>query len=216
MDHYCLYTTGGTLLDTGDVTLQFPDRHTLHCLVDVPVCNRGPYYILGDPPAAVGGGSGGGGGSGMLYTVDFLLDDDGRLALIDLARAVGSMSGCSTCQGGTEDGLQRGYRAEVIGLITALATTDAPVRLMVTSARTSNGLTAEVCAGFGNVIKGCCRLLFVAAAATAASCFSPPPTKQDDHSTTNACWKRLLYRRDPARSTPKEKATRLVEWKIHC
>jgi hypothetical protein len=150
MDHYCLYTTGGTLLDTGDVTLQFPDRHTIHCLVDVNVCNRGPYYILGDPRSAVGGG--GGGGSGMLYTVDYLLDDDGRLTLIDLARAVGSMSaGCSTCQGNTENGLQRGYRAEVIGVVTALATADAPIRLMLTSARTSNGLLAEVCAGFGNV-----------------------------------------------------------------
>jgi hypothetical protein len=133
MDNYCLYDTPGrTLLDTGDVTLEFPDRHTVHCLVDVPVCQAGPYYILGDPM-----------NDGDLYTVDYVLDDAGRLKIIDLARAEGK---CSTCTG--DGDLVRGYRAEVIGVITALPTTaDAPIALMLTSARSSNGLT-DVCANF--------------------------------------------------------------------
>jgi hypothetical protein len=132
MDNYCLYDTPGrTLLDTGDVTLRFPDRHTVHCLVDVGVCRAGPYYILGDPMK-----------DGDMYTVDYVLDDAGRLKIIDLARAAGK---CSTCTG--DGDLVRGYRAEIIGVVTALATADAPITLMLTSARTSNGLT-DACANF--------------------------------------------------------------------
>jgi hypothetical protein len=134
MDHYCLYDTPGqTLLDTGDVTLQFPDRHTIHCLVDVGVCRAGPFYILGDPMIQ---------NNGDLYTVEYVLDDAGRLTLIDLARAEGK---CSTCMG--DGALVRGYRAEVIGVVTALATAEIPaIQLTLTSARTSNGLS-DVCAG---------------------------------------------------------------------
>jgi hypothetical protein len=134
MDHYCLYDTfGQTLLDTGDVTLEYPDRHTIHCLVDVGVCRAGPFYILGDPMMK---------DNGDLYTVDYVLDDAGRLTLIDLARAEGK---CSTCMG--DGALVRGYRAEVIGVVTALATAETPaIQLTLTSARTSNGLT-DVCAG---------------------------------------------------------------------
>jgi hypothetical protein len=145
MDHYCLYETpGGTLLDTGDVTLEFPFRHTVHCLADVGVCNAGPFYILGDPPMTNSDGT-----VPQLYTVDYILDDPGRLVLLDLARQAGSRdSGCGTCVGqGGDTAVTRGYRAEVIGVVTTLGDDTTPTLLTITSARTSNGLTM-VCPGF--------------------------------------------------------------------
>lgn len=135
MDDYCLFRNNDRLLDTGDITLEQPGRHSLHCLVDVSVCVEGPFYILGDPETP-----------GTLYTVDYILDDPGRLALLDMARNAGMKGGgCSTCL--ADEGLRRGYRAEVIGTVESLETS--PVRLKFVSAQTSNELT-EICSGFEN------------------------------------------------------------------
>lgn len=141
MDHFCLFENSGRLLDTGDITLESPDRHSLHCLVDVGVCNRGPFYILGNAAAA----------SATPYTVDYLLDDAGRQMLLDLARQAGEQGYCRTCTGDSTTGLAAGYRAEVVGQVTALGSDNdnSPVEIRVTSARTSNGLDDEVvCASF--------------------------------------------------------------------
>ena len=37
MDVYC--AARGFLLDTGDRSLQNPEKHSIHCLVDVPICS---------------------------------------------------------------------------------------------------------------------------------------------------------------------------------
>ena len=40
----------GTLLDNPSAeTLENPERHTVHCLIDVGICNGSPFHILTDP-----------------------------------------------------------------------------------------------------------------------------------------------------------------------
>jgi hypothetical protein len=69
------------LLDTGDVTLQYPDRHTVHCLIDVPSCKESDYEILA-APAATGG----------LYSRAFRFDDAAKQGLQRLAARTGAMN----------------------------------------------------------------------------------------------------------------------------
>jgi hypothetical protein len=112
-DRYCIDL--GVLLDTGDATLLFPDRHSVHCLIDVTVCRKSEYEILGAP--AVAGG---------MYSRAFTFDDTAKAGLIQLAARAGAMNPadafpCRTCT--EEDGiLGKGFRAQVYGLVTALST----------------------------------------------------------------------------------------------
>ena len=44
MDHFCIQR--GTLLDAPSiVTLEEPDQHSVHCLIDVPSCVNSPYEV---------------------------------------------------------------------------------------------------------------------------------------------------------------------------
>ena len=44
----CIEETGGTLLNDGDViTLQNPELHSFHCLLDVSLCYESGYQVLG-------------------------------------------------------------------------------------------------------------------------------------------------------------------------
>jgi hypothetical protein len=107
----------------------------VHCLVDIPVCNAGPFFILKDPAVNTGG----------FYTVQYQLND--HTEMLTVARNAGKMGeGCSTCVGGAE-GVTRGLRAEVRGVVTDLGNggNQSPPRISLTSARVSNGLTT-VCA----------------------------------------------------------------------
>lgn len=98
---YCIQR--GTLLDNKKVrTLQGPDQHTIHCLVDVPDCVASGYQILVAPE-----------NEGDDYIQDVRLDQHGNDLAVDMARTVGKS--CSTCYGG---GTQRsGFAATVIGTI---------------------------------------------------------------------------------------------------
>jgi hypothetical protein len=108
MDYYCI-ELGFLLDDASAVTLRDPDRHSVHCLVDVPQCFQSEFEILIDPEEA-----------GQLYSRGWRVDDTGRELLIDLARATGMREGesrrCSTCT--TDDGnVEFGFRAAVLGTI---------------------------------------------------------------------------------------------------
>jgi hypothetical protein len=72
-----------------------------------------------------------------MYTRGFQFDDDGKAKLIALARSAGF--GCQTCTG--EGMVEKGFRAEVNGVITALAEGETPATLNLTSAVSSNGKT---------------------------------------------------------------------------
>jgi hypothetical protein len=124
------------LLDTGDVTLQFPGRHTVHCLIDVPMCKESDYEILAAPATTDG-----------LYSRAFRFDDAAKQGLQRLAARTGAMNPtdafrCSTCTG--EDGdLGRGFRAQVYGTVTATATADGvPPTISLLDATASHQLAA--------------------------------------------------------------------------
>jgi hypothetical protein len=119
----------------------------VHCLVDISVCNAGPFFILKDPATTSAGG---------LYTVQYQLND--HTEMLTIARNAGQMGGvCSTCVGGAE-GVTRGLRAEIQGVVTALGNggNQSPPRISLTSARVSNGLT-NVCANVAGTYYTQCR-----------------------------------------------------------
>jgi hypothetical protein len=93
----------------------------------VESCVNSGYNILKEPEA-----------DGGLYSVAYGLDGDGRDLLVTLGRSVGE---CETCMGnGT---LQKGFRAEVTGVVTGLGngTVYGPPTIRVTTAVPSNGRT---------------------------------------------------------------------------
>ena len=84
MDRFCV--DRGTLLDTGRVTLEEPEGHTVHCLADVGQCINSPFVLLTET-----------GGSSPKFKVALTLDDAGRGMAIAHARSIGL---CSTCDNG--------------------------------------------------------------------------------------------------------------------
>ena len=94
----------GSLLDTGDETLRFPDRHSVHCLVDVRRCWQSGFQILSENPDGNG-----------LYSQVAEFDDFGNESVLSLARALGS---CGTCDSGYSNRFQsHGFQATVIGTL---------------------------------------------------------------------------------------------------
>jgi len=105
MDQYCI--DRGTLLDNPSVrTLEAPERHSVHCLVDVGRCRNSAFWLLGAKAAG-----------SRDHSRLFALDATGHDAIVDLAREVGSRSaGCSTCTG--QGTLRSGFQATVAGRLT--------------------------------------------------------------------------------------------------
>ena len=108
MDRFCI--DRGTLLDNPSVTtLLNPEKHSLHCLVDVARCTDSGFEILAPvskptadaaycPAYRIGGSSG--------------FDDT-----LKLARELGNKNGsCSTCTGST---LDKGFRALFVGTVSS-------------------------------------------------------------------------------------------------
>jgi hypothetical protein len=117
----------------------YKEQASSHCilippffsLLDVDNCVQSGYNILREPE-----------GDG-LYSVAYGLDDGGTKLLVGLGRSVGE---CETCTGnGT---LQKGFRAEVTGVVTGLGngTVYGPPTIRVTMAVPSNGRT-DFCSG---------------------------------------------------------------------
>ena len=98
MDSFCLER--GTLLDPfGIVTLKEPEKHTVHCLIDVDQCVNSPFHVLEDPPYR-----------GVDYGRGWQVTSNDQL--IALAKSVGS---CTQCTG--EGNLRAGFRAAVRGTV---------------------------------------------------------------------------------------------------
>lgn len=105
MDNYCLFTTGGVLLDNPDViTLQYPEEHSFHCLLDVDVCYESGFQVLGDKDPATD-----------RHCLGFRLDDID--AVLTAGRALGQNGYCETCDGDEDDDPEYGYRATVKGVV---------------------------------------------------------------------------------------------------
>lgn len=118
MDTYCL--NRGTLLDNTDVvSLEGPDVHSIHCLVDVERCYASGFELLQDPKEG-----------SKVHCRAYKLDKVGNDKVIKLARSSGKKGYCSTCTGnaGSPD---RGFRATIYGRVTTAGTADTPAILSV-------------------------------------------------------------------------------------
>jgi hypothetical protein len=120
MDFYCIKLN--FLLDRQSIrTLEHPELHSVHCLVDVGQCNGSPYEILLDPLPGE-----------TLYARGWRLDDDTKDRIIDLARSVGS---CSTCD--DRQGLIQGLRAALNATVLDLGSSSVPPLISATEIRQS-------------------------------------------------------------------------------
>ena len=128
MDFFCIQR--GTLLDAPSiVTLEEPDQHSVHCLIDVPSCVNSPFEIL-LPPNDESDGK---------YRRGWRVNKEGQDMLIALAKKIGS---CTDCDG-TGD-LVRGMRAAVRGTVQSLAGGNVPPILKVDAVL--DGTAEELCA----------------------------------------------------------------------
>ena len=110
MDKYC--SERGVLPGGGTTqTLEHPELHFVHCLVDDARCYTSGFEVLA--PAATGDG----------YCRAFDLGSAGTAAVLALARAQGKGGGrCSSCTGAAPSAPTRGFRATVAGTVATAAT----------------------------------------------------------------------------------------------
>ena len=107
MDTLCL--DRGRLLDNPNVvTLEQPNLHSLHCLVDVRACYESSFNMLVKNPSP----------SGTPYIVAYNLGHEATNAMLQRAREHGRKGPCSTCLNQTVGAQERGFRATVTGDIT--------------------------------------------------------------------------------------------------
>ena len=116
MDRYCIGC--GTLLDNPKLdSLDNPDKHTVHCLVDVGNCRESAFELLVMNPK----------GTSPTYCRAYVLDAKGQDEAIKLARATGV---CTTCDaGGT---LKEGFRVTVWGKVSGSGDSSTPPTIEVT------------------------------------------------------------------------------------
>mmetsp|Transcript_69441 Transcript_69441/g.104770 ORF Transcript_69441/g.104770 Transcript_69441/m.104770 type:complete len:391 (-) Transcript_69441:64-1236(-) len=135
MDFFCI--NRGTLLDNPSVvSLEEPERHSVHCLIDVASCNSSPYEVLVDPNDSIGGG---------LYTRGWRLTPATQALAIAEAQAVGI---CDDCQN-TGD-LEFGFRAVMDATIVDLGVPgETPITIDATQIVASVGVENPCWAFFG-------------------------------------------------------------------
>lgn len=109
MDTFCI--DRGTLLDNPSVkTLEEPNKHTIHCLVDVSRCYSSGFEVLRDPTSTNSTTD------SSTYCRVFKLDATGNDAALALARSTGSTAhGCTTCTGDSASSQRAGFRATITG-----------------------------------------------------------------------------------------------------
>eukprot|EP00980_Cylindrotheca_fusiformis_P030371 scaffold24719_cov147-Cylindrotheca_fusiformis.AAC.1 len=98
MDFYCI--NQGRMIDNGLVTLEQPDQHSVHCLVEVGSCvnDRSPFEVLIDPVEP-----------GAMYSRGWRMTEASKQDMIMLAQGIGS---CRTCVNGYDSSMQsNGFRA---------------------------------------------------------------------------------------------------------
>jgi len=105
MDQFCIDL--GTLLDDSDtMTLKNPEKHSFHCLLDVPQCKDSGYVVLGDKNEATG-----------MHSLGFRLDD--AATVIQAGLAAGRKGYCTDCTGDSSKP-EYGYQATVRGTVKEL------------------------------------------------------------------------------------------------
>lgn len=105
MDRFCI--NRGTLLDDpSTVTLESPENHSFHCLLDVGACYESGFNVLGDKDPETG-----------LHTLGYRLDDTD--AVMAAGQATGQQGYCSSCTGDSSSP-DFGYQATVKGTVSEL------------------------------------------------------------------------------------------------
>lgn len=115
LDSYCI--DRGTLLDGYKTeSLVEPQRHSIHCLVDVPRCVHSGYQMLLDPTSTTSNSSvRDTTTTTTTYCRALELDDYGNQLMLDLARSTGEQgSYCTSCSG-PPGAITSGFRATVYG-----------------------------------------------------------------------------------------------------
>ena len=139
MDTFCIER--GTLLDNPALkTLERPDAHSVHCLVDVPRCYESGFEVLVLPAEPTGG---------KTYCRAMKLDSNVNAAALKLARDMGKVDLDATTCTGTEGNVERGFRATVRG------TMDLSEASKVRTIVTSSILPASVGCGIANITDPC-------------------------------------------------------------
>ena len=101
MDSYCI--NRGSLLDNQELsTLEHPQEHTVHCLVDVDQCREGGFEVLRDPIDS----------STNTHCRAYRMDDVGNDLFVEYARSMGS---CSTCS--STGSVVKGLRVTIKGSV---------------------------------------------------------------------------------------------------
>jgi len=107
MDKFCIDAV--QMIDNGKDTLEKPFEHSVHCLIDLPICYNSDYEVLTDPTT-----------EGGLYSRGYRLTPISKQSVVELARSAGS---CSTCTNGYDSSkLEDGFRAVLNATILELAT----------------------------------------------------------------------------------------------
>ena len=137
MDRFCIVR--GTLLDNNSVrTLEGPELHSQHCLLDPGVCVRSGYTVLGDPDLL-----------GGLYSVAAQFDPNGDDIIYNFAARSGARGACRDCTGEL-DSARRGFRASVVGVVEPVGdpTSDDPLARAPSIKVTDVRRSSEGCSNF--------------------------------------------------------------------
>lgn len=107
MDKFCIDAID--MIDNGREALKEPFTHSVHCLVDVPMCYNTHFEVLTDPAT-----------TDAKYTRGYRLTETSKQSVLQLARSVGS---CSTCVNGYDSSkLENGFRAVMNATVLELST----------------------------------------------------------------------------------------------
>ncbi|KAL7541591.1 hypothetical protein ACHAWF_006979 [Thalassiosira exigua] len=102
MDRFCIDL--GYLLDNSDVvTLEHPEEHSYHCLLDVDLCYESGYVVLTEKDPETG-----------LHGIGYRLEETDTV--LQVGRAAGRYDYCETCTGG-DSSPEYGFRATITGTV---------------------------------------------------------------------------------------------------
>lgn len=119
MDRYCI--DQGFMIDNGFPTLKEPEKHSVHCIVEISVCVESGYEVLVNVNASE-------------YQRAVALDSVGNEMVIAYAKRIGL---CSECDQGTSGGQQYGLAGTIVGVLDTNYT-GTPPRLLVRAIYSSN------------------------------------------------------------------------------
>ena len=124
MDRFCIDQVN--MIDNGLPTLKQPEKHSVHCLIEIASCVESGYEILVNVNASE-------------YQRAVALDSVGNEMVIVYAKKVGL---CLQCDQGTSGGQQYGLAGTIVGMLDTTYT-ETPPRLLVTAIYSSN-TTCEI------------------------------------------------------------------------